>query len=44
MDNVEVSSKLIELQPFIDDNLLLLVDIEMKGEENMYLKFCSKVG
>ena len=43
LDNVEASSELIELQPFIDDNLLLLVDIENEGEENMYLNFAARL-
>ena len=43
IDNVEASSELIELQPFIDDNLLLLVDIETEDEANTYINFAERL-
>ncbi len=38
-----VKSTLIDLQPFIDDNLLLLVDIETEAEENIYINFAERL-
>jgi predicted nucleic acid-binding protein len=42
-NNVQETSELIDLQPFIDDRLLLLVDIETEVEENTYINFAEKL-
>jgi predicted nucleic acid-binding protein len=43
INNEEVSSELIELQPFIDDNLLVLADIETEEEQNTYINFAERL-
>jgi predicted nucleic acid-binding protein len=43
IDNVQDSFELIDLQPFIDDNLLLLVDIETEVEANTYINLAEKL-
>ncbi len=41
IDNVHVTSELIDLQPLIDEELLLLVDIETEAEENTYINLAE---
>jgi hypothetical protein len=41
--NVQESSELIDLQPFINDRLLVLVDIETEDETNTYINFSERL-
>jgi hypothetical protein len=43
IDNVQVNSELIDLQPFIDEKLLILVDIETEAEANTYINFAERL-
>ena len=43
IDNVQDSFELIDLQPFIDDNLLLLVNIDTEVEANTYVNLAEKL-
>ncbi len=43
LDNVTASYEIIDLQPFIKDKLLILVDIENELEENSYVNFSQKL-
>jgi len=43
INNVQETSESIDLQPFIDDNLLLLVDIETEVEANTYINFAERL-
>lgn len=43
MEKVQESFELIDLQPFIEDNLLLLVDIESEGEANTYINLAERL-
>ena len=41
INNVQATS--VDLQPFIDNNLLLLVDIETEAEENTYINLAERL-
>ncbi|MBL7161567.1 MAG: hypothetical protein ISS57_03100 [Anaerolineales bacterium] len=41
--NVQESSETIDLQPFIDDGLLLVVDIETEVEANTYINLAARL-
>ncbi len=43
IDNVQETSQSIDLQPFIDNKLLLLVDIETEDEQNAYVNFAERL-
>lgn len=43
IENVQENYELIDLQPFIDEKLLLLVDIETDVEANTYINFAQKL-
>jgi hypothetical protein len=43
IDNVRETSEIIDLQPFVDDGLLLLVDIETEVEANTYINLAARL-
>ncbi|NOH01695.1 MAG: hypothetical protein HND47_06920 [Chloroflexi bacterium] len=43
IDNIQEASEIIDLQPFVDQKLLLLVDIENEIEENTYISFAERL-
>jgi hypothetical protein len=43
IDNVQEASELINLQPFINERLLVLVDIETEIEANAYVNFAQRL-
>lgn len=43
IENVQEKHELIDLQPFIDENLLVLADIETEVEANTYINFAQKL-
>ena len=43
ISNVQIAYETIDLQPFIDENLLLLANIETEIEANTYIGFAAKL-